>query len=164
MVQHLRVMNLRLFLASVLMTQWCVIVMGCSWCTESQIVCLKREHENHGMMWRDGLAKYAQQYADEANGKRSLFTGETAARIRVEVADKPLRVCYSRLYVNFIETCSLYMLQRMDKILDFKDKGARFGCAISTRNKRWVSVCCLYKDPNMLQLELDNEMKLDNKL
>ena len=117
------------------------------------------------MKWRKGLTRYAQIYADEAKENKSYEKRfYDKSDMRIEMADKPLRVCYSRLYVNFIETCSLYMLQRMDKILDFKDKGARFGCAISTRNKRWVSVCCLYKDPNMLQLELDNEMKLDNKL
>ena len=141
-------MNFYLFLT------WSLCFLGHSSWAEPQIECLQREHENHGMKWRKGLTRYAQIYADEAKENKSYEKRfYDKSDMRIEMADKPLRVCYSRLYVNFIETCSLYMLQRMDKIRDFKDKGARFGCAISTSTS-WISVCCIYKISKKFKSEM----------
>ena len=136
-------MNLTFLLLSVLLFGLCK--SNCGWCKQPQIQCLKKEHSNHGMEWKSALAKGSQKYADAANEKHSSVFKEVEST-DIGVNTTPLRVCYTRLAGNFVETCSQYMIMRIEKILRFKNKGAKFGCAL-THNEDWISVCCLYKLP-----------------
>ena len=132
-------MNFSLYLTCALVIQRCTSTIGCSWCPESQIDCLKIEHQKYGMKWKNGLAKHAQIYAEKANEKKA---GSTARLAKMEKKSGTLKVCHTTFQGNIGNTCSQYMAAKKNMIIG--KKTAKVGCGLSF-NDNYVFVCCLYK-------------------